>query len=272
LISFARQCRAAARAGDAELARILAGQRGLFAARRTSKEGEIAILKRRIAGSEDEIGGLEAQRLSRIRQAAIIDDELTGLRTLFEKGYTPRTRILALERNREELQGEQGELTAGIVRAGNAIAESQLQIVQLDKRFREQVLEELRQVRAEIHELSERRIAAADERRRTDIVAPRAGIVVGLDVFTPGGVITPGQPILHIVPSDDEHIVEAQLRPEDIDRVAAGQAAIVRFPAFNARTTPALQASVLTVSADRLIDKITGAPYYQALGFAPCTT
>ena len=253
-----------ARAGDPALSPILAGQTGLFAARRTSKEGEIAILRRRIASSEDEIDGLQAQRRSRVRQVAIIDEELVGLRALFEKGYTPRTRILALEREREELQGEQGELTAGIARAGNEIAEAELQIVQLDKRFREEVLEELRQVQAEIHELSERRIAAADERRRTDIRAPRAGIVVGLDVFTPGGVISPGQPILHLVPSDDEHIVEAQLRPEDIDRVVAGQPATVRFPAFNARTTPELQASVLTVSADRLIDEITGAPYYQA--------
>lgn len=253
-----------ARAHEPKLAPILAGQRALFAARRQSKAGEIAILKRRIARSNDEIGGLEAQRQSRARQIAILDDELRGLRSLFEKGFAPRTRILALERNREALNGERGELTAAIARAGSDIAESELQIVQLESRFREQVLEDLRQVSAEIHELAERRIAAADERRRTDIVAPRAGIVVGLDVFTQGGVITPGQPILHIVPDNDEHIVEAQLRPEDIDRVIAGQPATVRFPAFNARTTPTLEGSVLTVSADRLIDKLTGAPYYQA--------
>ena len=105
-------------------------------------------------------------------------------------------------------------------------------------------------------------------RRRRRTPAPtsprRAGTVVGLDVFTQGGVITPGQPILHIVPSGEEHIVEAQLRPEDIDRVIAGQPATVRFPAFNARTTPTLEGSVLTVSADRLVDKRTGQPYYQA--------
>jgi HlyD family type I secretion membrane fusion protein len=252
----------AGRGDDAQVAEILESQRQLFAARRTSLQGEIEILSQRIGQLGDEVRGLEAQRSSKQRQIELIEEELAGLHELFERGFASRNRMRELEREAAELAGELGEHVADIARARNGIGEAKLRVFQLRKDFRESVVAELHDVRSEIFDASERRVAALDRFRRLEIRSPRAGRVVAKSVHTVGAVIAPGEPILQIVPEDDELVVEAKVQPSDIDRVSVGQPARVRLSAFDLRTTPELEGEVIHVSADRVGDSREGAPHY----------
>jgi len=252
------------RRSDPKAAEIMAGQRAVFIARRSSRQGKRAVLESRIAQLEDQIRGLSAQQQSLERQLALIDDELEGLRTLHAKGYAPRTRILALERYAEQLHGQRGQHVADMARARNEIGEARLAMIQNDNDFLEGVQTQIRDVEAQIFELAQRRTAAAEQLKRTDIAAPQSGVILDLSVHTVGGVIAPGAPIMKIVPKDDHLVVRARVRPEDIDQVTAGQDALVRLVAFNQRTTPQLVGTVQNVSADRLVEEVTGTPYYLA--------
>jgi HlyD family type I secretion membrane fusion protein len=252
----------AERAREPRVAEILGSQRELFEARRAAVEGEEEILGRRIGQLEEAIAGLEAQRDSKQRQIALIEEELAGLRKLFEQGYTSRNRMRLLERASAELEGERGEHVAEIARAQNEIGEARLRSIQIRKNFRESVIDDLHEVQAGILDATERRAAAQDRLARLEVRAPQAGQVVGMSVHTVGAVISPGQPILHIVPEDDELVVEAHVAPSDIDRVSVGQEARVRFSAFDMRTTPELHGVVIQVSADLVSDPGGHQSYY----------
>ncbi|MBO6933291.1 MAG: HlyD family type I secretion periplasmic adaptor subunit, partial [Roseibium sp.] len=138
------------------------------------------------------------------------------------------------------------------------------QILQIDESYRAEVLEQLQEARSRIAQLEEQKIAAEDELTRVEILAPRNGYVHQLSVHTIGGVISPGETVMQIVPREDQLIVEAQVRPVDIDQMAPGQNARVRFPSFDQRTTPELNATLLTVSPDLSEDERTGMTYYVA--------
>ena len=252
------------RSAQKNVADIMESQKAIFAARHMALQGQTNIQTQRINQLREQIRGLQALRDSKGRQVAIIDDELKGLRELFEKGFTPRTRILALERSAEQLNGERSQHLTDIARAQEGISEAELQIVQVRRNFIEDVVRELQDVQGEIFGLIQEQIAARDIMDHIDIRAPIAGVVVGMDVHTVGGVIAAGQPILYIVPEDDKLIVESRVRPDDIDKVAIGQEAFLRFSAFDLRTTPELYGTILTVSADRLTDPKTGESYYAA--------
>jgi HlyD family type I secretion membrane fusion protein len=243
---------------------IVKSQKSIFDARRLALQGQTDIQNQRISQLREQIRGLHALRDSKGRQVAIIQDELKGLRELFAQGFAPRTRILALERTAEQLEGERSQHLTEVARAQEGISEAELQIIQLRKGFIETVVKEVQDVQTEIFSLAQEQIAARDVLDHIEIRAPLAGVVVGLDVHTVGGVVAAGQTILNIVPEGDKLVVESRMRPEDIDKVAPGQAAFLRFSAFNLRTTPELTGSVVTVSADRLVDTRTGESYYSA--------
>ncbi|MCG8355611.1 MAG: HlyD family type I secretion periplasmic adaptor subunit [Kiloniellales bacterium] len=247
-----------------EIAALVAGQQSLFEARRDSREGEVAILEQRVLQLGDEVVGLEAQAAAKARQSALIADELKGLQKLFEQGHAPRTRILALQREAARLDGERGELIARVARTRTAIGETKLQVIQLNTRFQEDVIAELRDIQASLFDLRERIAAARHVVEHIDVRAPVAGKVVGLSVHTIGGVIQAGDTILEIVPGDDRLLVEARVQPIDIDNVLIGQEADVRITAFKQRSTPVLIGEVIYLSADALTDPRSGEPYYTA--------
>ena len=243
---------------------VIEGQKTEFVERRKSIDGQTAILNKRVTQFEKEIEGLEAQQKSKQEQLRIIEEELVGLRELHRKGYFPRTRILAMEREMARLHGARGEDLASIAGSQNGIGEAQLQIIQLEQRFREEVVNDLRQTRDEIKELQERLVVAQDVLRRADILSPLAGEVQELAVHTVGGVIGQGQELMQIVPLDDKLIVEAKVSPNDIDNLAEGQIAEVRLTSFQARTTPIIEGTVTSVTADRIVDERNGLDYYLA--------
>ncbi len=244
---------------------MLEGQRNLFLARKATLERQISLLEERITQQEKRMTGLSAQRASTVAQSDLINDELESVRGLYEKGFAPLTRLRALERESERLSGERGSLTASLAEADSIVAEAQLEIERIKETARAETIAELRDVELSIAELEETRVAAASALTRTEIKAPQGGRVIGLAVHTIGGVVGAGEALLDIVPANARLEIAARISPSDVEKVRAGQDAMIRFSSFSARMTPQTDGVVRSVSADSLVDQVTGAPYYLVL-------
>jgi len=250
------------RRSDPEVERMLVGEARLFEIRRKTRDGLKAQLNERISQSEEEIGGLVAQVESKDKQVEWIKKELEGVRELWNKQLVQFTRVTALEREQARLEGERGQLVASIAQSKGKIAETKIQMLQVDQDMRTEDGKDLADIRGKTAELVEKKVAAEDQLKRIDIRAPQDGMVHQLDVHTVGGVVSAGQQIMLIVPAADKLIVEAKVQPQDIDQVHVGQPATMRFTSFNSRTTPEINGEVSVVSADVTQDQRTGASYY----------
>ena len=247
-----------------EAARAIAAERSLFDLRRQARGGQKAQLKERSAQLQEEIKGYLGQAEAKQREVDFVHKELEGVRTLFEKKLVPMNRLTALERDTARLEGERSQLSGMTAQAKGKIAEIELQIIQIDQDLRTEVGKDLIETRSKISELAERKTAAVDQLYRIDIRAPQSGRVHQLTVHTVGGVISPGEQIMLIVPDADALAVEVKIAPRDIDQVYVGQAASMRFAAFDQKTTPGIEGEVSMVSADLTQDQRTGTSYYTA--------
>lgn len=244
-----------------EAARAIAAERSLFGLRRLAREGQKAQLKERGAQLRDEITGYTGQFEAKRKEVGFIHEELEGVRELWQKKLVPITRLTALERDTARLEGERSQLAGMIAQAKGKISEIELQTIQIDQDLRTEVGKDLIEARSKISELSERKIAAVDQLHRIDIRAPQNGRVHQLTVHTVGGVISPGEQIMLIVPDNDALAVEVKIAPHDIEQVYVGQSAFIRFAALN-RATPEIEGDVILVSADLTQDQRTGSSYY----------
>src|SRR5918911_908408 len=252
-----------ARLSDPDVAHVVEGERKLFEIRRAARAGQKAQLKEQIAQLQDQIRGLNEQVAGKVKEIDWIRQELKGVRELWQKNLVQFNRVTSLERDAARLEGERGALIASIAQAKGKIAETELRILQVDEDMRQEVGKDLADIRAKTSELVEKRVSAEDQLKRVDIRAPQDGKVHQLSVHTVGGVITPnGEPLMLIVPRADALTVEARIAPQEIDRVHVDQHAVLRFAAFNQRTTPELNGAVSVVSADISADQKTGATYY----------
>ncbi|SFL48918.1 HlyD family secretion protein [Methylobacterium pseudosasicola] len=252
-----------------EIEALIDGETRLFSARLASREGQRAQLSERAAQLKEEIAGLSQQVASKVREIRLIQDELNGLRDLYAKKLVPLSRVTVLERDAARLEGERGQLTASIASARGKVAETNLQSLQIDADMRTEVGKDLADIRSKWSELIEKRAAAEDQVRRVDLRAPQDGIVHQMSVHTVGGLVTPSEPVMLVVPDADRLTVEVHIQPQDIDSVRQGQNAILRFPAFNVRTTPEIDGTVTRVSADVSSDPKSGQNYYTArIGFS----
>lgn len=239
-------------------------QTELFETRRRARLGQVSQLNSRISQQADQITGFRSIIRSREQQLILINKQLAGQKILVDKGVIKEaySTILQLEREQASLQGEIASYTSEIARTRNAIGETEIEILQSRRTFQESVLTELRGTESQISDLREQLVTAEDQTKRIDIVAPVDGIVHNLTLTTVGGVVTPANPIMEIIPTDATLIIEARVAPMNIDQVYVGQDTTVRLSAFNARTTPELDGKVLSTSASTLIDQVTGMPYY----------
>src|SRR3954453_18341380 len=252
-----------ARRAEPEIAGLLGEETRLFELRRTARQGQKAQLKERIAQLNEQIRGMVDQVAAKRREIVLIGEELKGVRELWSKNLVPITRVNALERDAARLEGERGPLVSSIAQSKGKITETELQVLQIDQDLRTEVGKELAEIRGKVSELVEKRVAAEDKLKRIDIRAPQDGTVHQLAVHTVGAVITPnGEPLMLIVPKADALTVEARIAPQEIDRIHVGQRAVLRFSAFNQRTTPELNGTVSVVSADISADAKTGATFY----------
>lgn len=251
-----------AAAGDADVEAILDGERRLFRDRRASREGQKSQLRERIQQLKQEIEGLVAQEQGKRSEIALIGKELGSLEGLLNKGIISATKVYSLQRESASLNGDLGNLVSSIAQTRGKIAETELQILQIDADQSSQVSDQLRQAESDSGQFSERLVAAEDDLRRIDIRAPQAGIVDQLSVHAEGAVVSPAEMIMQIVPDKDALVAELKLAPQDIDQIAVGQPVALRFPAFNQRITPELNGQVETVSADLATDQHSGQSYY----------
>jgi HlyD family secretion protein len=251
-----------ARRDEPDVARIMKGQERLFTSRLAGIAAKKDQLTEQIGQIEEQITGLEAQTRSKVEQFRLIGEELIGLRTLLNKGLVPLTRVLAMEREQARLEGERGELIATKAGAAGKIGEVKLRILQIDEDARTQTLADLREAEARIAELSERKLASAARLGRMVVKAPIVGDVYQLMVHTIGGVIQPAETLMLIVPEADDLVLQAQVQPQNIDQVAVGQRAHIRFPTFNTRITPDIGAEVIQVSADTSRLDANTPPFY----------
>lgn len=250
--------------GDVEGGKVLTGQTGIFEARIESLNSQSAILDQRIAQFRAEIRGLQAEMSAQSTQIALIEEEIDAAETLMAKGLQRKPRLLELKRRRVEIEGARAQNQATVARVEQNITEADMQIKDLSKSRHSEVVQELREVQTRLADVRERVAAAQDVLNRTSIVAPTSGEVVDLRIHTPGAVIGPGEPIMDIVPTAGDLVIEARVSPTDIDIVHPGLPAQVRFTAFNQRTTPVLDAVVQRISADILSDERSGETFYSA--------
>jgi HlyD family secretion protein len=240
----------------------MASERKLFDLRREDRAGQKKQLQERVTQLQQEIVGLTAQQDAKDKEVALIEQELKGVRDLYAKNLVQLNRLTSLERDEAQLEGSRGELVAQAAEAKGKIAETQLQIIQVDADLASDVAKELRETDSKIGEYVERKVTAEDQLQRTDIRAPQDGIVFQMTANTVGGVITAGDPIMMIVPEDDKLQVEVKVDPKDIDDVQVDQPVVLRFTSFNVRTTPEINAKVVRIGADTTTDQRTGRTYY----------
>ena len=251
-------------AGDQHFARALFAQKAIFNTRQDLFHGEIDLLEQRVQALETQIQGLETVADARRESRAYYAEELDELADLVEQRLTDRRRSRELQQLLVENRGDIAELEAEIDRLRVEITETELQITQRRSERQAEVADRLNEVEQQDHNLSEQRRALERRAARTTIRAPVDGVIVALDVHTEGAVIDAGSRIAEIVPKDDDLVVEARVRPEDIDRVRVGQIADVRLTAYSFRMTPVVEGDVIHLSADRLEDEATGEAYYLA--------
>jgi HlyD family secretion protein len=247
---------------QAKVAQAMNDQQAQFRDRRASLDGQAAILRARISQLRLEIQGMGIEKDSTGTQLGFIKTELTGVSDLFKQKLVELARLLALQREQARLEGTVGRLITDQARSERAIAETDLQIQQLQQHFQEQVATSLTDTRRQIGEVREKLAIARDVLARIYITAPIAGSVQALRVGGGGQVIRQGEPLLEIVPAHDRLQINAQFQPADVSDLRPGQTAEVRFPAFPARGTPLILGRVESVSGDRLVDDVTHLPYF----------
>jgi HlyD family secretion protein len=247
---------------DPDMQEALSSERKLFELRRKTRLGQKNQLQQRIKQLQEQITGLTAQQDAKSKEMTIIAQELQGVRDLWSRNLIQISRLTSLEREEARLQGERGQLIASAAEVKGKIVETELQILQVDQEFASDVGKELRETDSKIGEYVERKVTAEDQLRRTDLRAPQDGIVFQSTANTVGGVITAGDPVMLVVPEADNLLVEAKVEPRDIDQVQFGQPVVLRFSAFNTRTTPELNGTVARVGADTSSDQRTGQSYY----------
>jgi HlyD family secretion protein len=249
-------------ADDPDVRGIIANEIKLFEVRTTGRTGQKAQLRERVTQLNEEIAGLVAQENAKDQEIALVEEELVGVRGLYDEHLVQLTRLTTLERDAARLAGERAQYVASKAQAKGKITETELQIIQVDKDMVSDVSKDLRETNDKIGEFVERKVTAEDQLRRVDIRSPQDGMVEQSTVHTVGGVITAGDAIMMIVPQADDLQVEARVNPQDIDKLQIGQKTLLRLSAFNQRTTPELNGSVTRVSPDVTTDQRTGTSYY----------
>lgn len=262
-INFPDELLAAAKARP-DIAELVAGQEGLFAARLETSANELEQLAKRRSQIVNQIDGITAQRRSASDQIALITKELTDLQGLLDRGLTPAARVLALEREKARLGGSAGELDAARAEAEGKVTEIDIEILKQGSTRREDANTQLRDLGYRELELAERRRSLAEQIDRLDIRAPVAGIVHASQVTTPRAVVRAAEPLLYIIPQDRPLVIAAQVTPIHIDEIAVGQPVTLRFAAFDSRTTPELTGRVRQISADALTDEASRQSFYRA--------
>ncbi|HEX6261159.1 MAG TPA: HlyD family type I secretion periplasmic adaptor subunit, partial [Woeseiaceae bacterium] len=245
-------------------AQAMSLQRAQLQARLASMSAQQSVLGQRSRQLGEQQGGYSQQIASLQEQQRLLSEEIAGLREIQEKGFASVNRIRALERALADLKGREAAMRAEIARAGEGKGETQMQSVSIERTALEQAATELRETQARLSDVLPKLIAVREELQRTRVRAPASGQVVGLSIFTVGGVVAPGQTLMEIVPDHRTLVIQAQVAPGDADDVYRGQTAQIRFVSVNDQTLPLLSGTVRTISADSFTDEKSGRSFFRA--------
>jgi HlyD family type I secretion membrane fusion protein len=249
---------------DPAVAALMRDQEFLFNSRLSLYESQTSMLDQRVDQFRAQAGGIQAQLESVAEQVRLTNEELDGYKTLHAKGFAPKTLILRYERTLADLAGRRGQLMGDLGRNREQVSEAQIQLSALREERITKGAEALRDAQAKLAEVSPRLTAATQSYQQTVIRSPTDGYVLNLTAHTPGGVIGSGEAIMDVVPLDAPLIVTTRIKPEEVDDVRPGMDAHVRLSAFNYRKVPPVDAKVVSVSADALVDQKSGASYFNA--------
>jgi HlyD family type I secretion membrane fusion protein len=247
---------------DLEKQEFIKREEALFRARREALDTQIAVLKRQIKESVEEASALAQQITAEEKALKLQREELAANERLLEQGYVQKTRLLTLQRAVAEYEARHGERRAELSKARQRASELEFRILAMRNTYMQTATDELKESTSKLFDLEDRIRPSRDASHRQKIAAPIAGEVVGLRVFNAGSVIGPREVLMEIVPQEKRLIVEARIRPEDINHVRNGSEADIRLTAYQSRTTPLVPGSVTYVSGDRLVEQQTGQPYY----------
>jgi HlyD family type I secretion membrane fusion protein len=252
------------RQGEPRMAEIVQRETSLFRARREALESQVAVLRKQIRQTEVEARALADQVAAEERALKLQQDELAANLELERKGYVQKTRVMGLQRGVAEYEARWGEHRAELAKAHQRGSELELRILAQRNGYVQSATDELKETTARIFDLEQRLRPSKDQAQRQRIVAPIGGEVVGLRVFTAGAVVGPREVLMEVVPEEKNLVVEARIRPEDINYVRAGSLADVRLTAYKQRTTPLVEGTVTYVSGDRMVEGPANTPFYVA--------
>lgn len=247
-----------------ETATVIADQQRQFVEHRAALVGQINILNSQISQQQQELAGRDRQRAALADQFASYTTEMNNVQPLLAKGFYPRNKYLEMDRERARVEGDLGQAQADVARLGHSIEQIRMQIDQAQEKYKGDLSQQLDTTRAKISDLREKLLIAEDVLQRVDIRAERDGVVMNVKIHTVGEVIKPGDTLAEIVPIGAGLDVMARISPRDIETIAVGQKAEVRFPNFSSRGTPIILGRVQSVSADAKTDDVTKQPYYSA--------
>jgi protease secretion system membrane fusion protein len=248
---------------DPRVANNITLQSQLFSSRQSALQSEVAAVEESIAGLKAQVRGLEESRDNKKLQLQFLKEQLEGMRDLAKEGYVARNRLLELERTYAQVNGAISEDIGNIGRAQRQIGELSMRRLQRQQEYQREVRTQLADVQKEAEALENRLKGQDFDLGNVLVKAPVDGIVVGMNVFTQGGVVSPGFRMMDVVPSDDPLIIEAQVPVHLIDKVHADLPVDLIFSAFNQNKTPNVPGLVTQVSADRFTDERTGMPHYR---------
>lgn len=250
-------------AGEARIAEILTLQQQLFNSRRQALKSEIDGYRQSIEGMRYQLKGLQDSRGNKAIQLSSLREQMNSMKQLASEGYLPRNRYLEIQRQFAEVNGSIDETVGRIGQLQKQLQESQQRIDQRNADYQREVRTQLAQTQMDSSEYRNRLDTATFDLDNTSITAPVNGTVVGLNIFTQGGVVGAGDHLMDVVPSQASLVVDARLKVELVDKVAQGLPVDLMFTAFNQNKTPKIPGEVTLISADRLVDKANGEPYYQ---------
>lgn len=250
---------------DSRAANAIELQKQLFETRQRNLRGELAIMAESLAGIESQLKGLEESKKSKDEQLRLMKEEIVGQRELAKEGFLPRNRLLEQERLLEQISGAISEDIGNIGRARRAASEVKARMIARQQDFTREVESQLADVQRDSSSLTSRVGALTEEVQNTEIRSPSAGVVVGQNIHTEGGVVQAGSVLMDIVPKDEPLTIETQIMPNLIDKVKVGLEVDIMFSAFQQSITPHVPGRVLGISADVLVDQKHGYAYYKAL-------
>ena len=254
----------AKRSQDARVAELMQRESALFRVRRSVLDSQVQLLHSQTGETRGEIAALESEIKADDTSIRLQQEELDANEQLIAQGFISRVHVLGLKRNVADYESRRGQNMAERAKARQKISELELRILGLRNTYMQQAADELKDNTAKVFDLEERMRASRDASDRQTVTAPVAGSVVDLKVTTVGFTVGPREPMMDIVPANPDLIVEARIRPEDINNVSQGAGADVRLTSFKQRLVPVVVGKVSYVSADRLTERQTGSPYYAA--------